>query len=111
VSSPRRSALFSLSLLLLALLAAGDWLLVTSRGSQAPRWAHWWCSASGSSLSARHGSEPSPSLLARLFDSLAALLPHWPHILPIVAALATLLYLWRANARYDSSRGQPQISS
>jgi hypothetical protein len=110
VSSLRHRALLSLSLLLVALLAAGDWLLVTARGSQAPTWAHWWCSASGSSLSARHGSGTSTGLLARLLDSLVALLPHWPHILPIVAALATLVYLRRANARYHSSHGQVQTS-
>lgn len=110
MSSQRHKALLSLSLLLVALLALGDWLLVTATGSRTPTWAHWWCSASGSSLSARHGSGTSTSLLATLFDSLAALLPHWPHILPIVAALATLVYLRRANARYNSSRGQVQTS-
>jgi hypothetical protein len=29
-----------------------------------------------------------------------ALLLHWPHILPIVVASATLVYLWRADRRY-----------
>ncbi len=48
------------------------------------------------------------SLLARLLDSLGTLAPHWPHILPIVAALATLVYLRRANARYNSSQRQVQ---
>jgi hypothetical protein len=40
----------------------------------------WWCSHAGPT-------------------ALAALEVHWPHFLPILPGLATLGYLWRANAR------------
>jgi hypothetical protein len=110
VRSQRRKALLSLLLVLVALLEASDWLLLNARGSHAPAWAHWWCSATGSSPLAGHASHPPTSLFAHLTGALSVLLPHWPHVVPIVVALATLVYLHRANARYHSSHAQMQTS-
>jgi hypothetical protein len=92
---PRR-ALVSLTLALVAIAAAAD-LLLLARGSSAPAWSHWWCSPS-----ALHASpqQPASGLATTVLTPLAALLPHWPHILPILLALATLIYIQRANARY-----------
>jgi hypothetical protein len=96
VADPRRRGLACLTLALLVLGAGGDLILLTARGSQAPGWAHWWCSPS---TLHQHGGASS-GLVAKLLGSLGAMGPHWPHILPIVVALAALVYLRRANARY-----------
>jgi hypothetical protein len=65
-------------------------------------WSHWWCSAS-----AAHGGTVHHL-------SAGLLLAHWPHFLPILLALATLVYLHRANRRYHAPTNQPadtQLSS
>lgn len=101
----RRRALVSLALVFVALGAAGDLALLTARGSQAPGWAHWWCSPSALR---QHGGGASSGLTATLLGSLRAVGPHWLHILPIVVALAALVYLRRANARYRAEvRARP----
>jgi hypothetical protein len=46
-----------------------------------------------------------------VFDTMSLLLPHWPHILPIILALWTLVYLWRANARYRASEAHLHAGS
>lgn len=106
--SPRRRALLSLTLALLALGASADLALLVARGAGAPSWAHWWCSASALR---QHGGQSSGGLTATLLSSLKGIAPHWPHILPIVAALATLVYLRRANARYhvNDARGELHV--
>lgn len=76
--------------LLLASLAA------VRHGSSAPDWSHWWCSPDARAV---HGAGGAGSSL------LAALEVHWPHFLPILLGLATLVYLWRADAHH-SVRGQ-----
>ncbi|HVA20151.1 MAG TPA: hypothetical protein VMU55_08245 [Solirubrobacteraceae bacterium] len=53
-------------------------------------WSHWWCSPSGA-----HGGTVHHL-------SAGLLLAHWPHFLPVVLALATLVYLHRANRRYHA---------
>jgi hypothetical protein len=64
------------------LLAAAAVLLplLTIAGVGRAGGLEWWC------------SHAAPS-------ALAALEVHWPHFLPILPGLATLVYLWRANAR------------
>ncbi len=99
----RRRALLSLALAFIALGAAGDLALLTARGSQAPGWAHWWCSPAALR---QHGGGGSSGLVGTLLSSLKAVGPHWLHILPIVAALATLVYLRRANARYRAGEAR-----
>lgn len=97
VSCMKRRGLVSLSLAFVAVGAAGDLVLLTARGARSPGLAHWWCSASALH---QHGGGTSPGLTGALLGPLGAVAPHWPHILPIVVALATLLYLRRADARY-----------
>jgi hypothetical protein len=96
-------ALTYLSLAAVALAGAGDLALVTARGSQAPGWAHWWCSASGLHPS-RHG-QVTAGPTGTLLGFLKAVAPHWPHILPIFVALGTLVYLRRADARFHAPEG------
>jgi len=80
---------------------AFDCVVLTVWGSRAPAWSHWWCSPPASRSTAHSGAGTSAGGLgAKLLRPLEALLPHWPHLLPILLALATLVYLWRANARY-----------
>lgn len=104
----RPRALLSLALLFIALGATGDLILLTARGSQAPGWAHWWCSPSALH---QHGGGGSSGLTGTLLGSLRAVGPHWLHILPIVVALATLVYLRRANARYRTGEARVRPGS
>jgi hypothetical protein len=64
-------------------------------GGGAPGWSHWLCSPAAlrSAVHAVRGSGLGATLLT-------ALEVHWPHFLPILAGLGTLVYLWRANALY-----------
>jgi len=64
-------------------------------GGGAPAWAHWWCSPAAlrSAVHAVRGSGVPTTLLT-------ALEVHWPHFLPILVGLGTVVYLWRANALY-----------
>jgi integral membrane sensor domain MASE1 len=106
VLGPKRRALLSLALALVALGASADLVLLTARGAGAPSWAHWWCSASALR---QHGGQSSGGITATLLGSLRAIAPHWPHILPIVVALATLVYLRRANARYHANEPRTEL--
>lgn len=101
----KRRALLVAALVFVAVGATCDLLLLTARGAQAPAWAHLWCSPSALS---HHGGR-SATGLAALLGYAKALTPHWPHILPIVIALATLVYLKRANARYHARGEQSPI--
>jgi hypothetical protein len=92
------------ALALLALAIGLEPLLPTALGSHAPAWSHWWCSASASTgphTAARSG------LGGVLHATLAVLAVHWPHFLPIPAALATLVYLRRADAAWRAGNHHP----
>jgi|GEM_PF-3029250 len=80
-------------------------LLTVAAGSAAPGWAHWLCSPAAL-RSAAHtvGHSGLGSTL------LTALEVHWPHFLPILLGLATLVYLYRANARYQAQDGHDGLS-
>src|SRR5580693_4944362 len=69
-----------------------------AQGSHAPGWLHWWCSPAAL-RSAAHTAGGGGGLAATLLTLLEV---HWPHFLPILLGLATLVYLWRADARYHS---------
>jgi hypothetical protein len=71
-------------------------------GASARGWVHWLCSPSVLG-SAAHGVRAG-GLGVRV---LAALEVHWPHFLPALVGLATLVYLWRADARYKSQHPSP----
>lgn len=98
----KRRASLAAALVFIAVGATCDLLLLAVRDAQAPTWAHLWCSPSALS---HHGGR-SGTGFAALLDYAKALIPHWPHILPIVVALATLVYLKRANTRYHAQGGQ-----
>jgi hypothetical protein len=105
------------TLALAALVVGLEPLLVQSLGSSAPGWSHWLCSAhsaasgshagGGSLLSGGGLLSDSGWLGGALHTTFAVLAVHWPHFLPIVLALGTLIYLWRADAawRAEASRG------
>lgn len=75
-----------------ALLVAS--LATVRHGGSATTWSHWWCAPGARAV---HGAGGSGGSLLR------ALEVHWPHFLPILLGLVTLVYLWRANARWTSS--------
>jgi hypothetical protein len=87
----------SLALACFVLAVALDGVLATTAGSRAPAWAHW-CSPSAL-RAASHGVNGAGRLGVAVLTPVEALLPHWPHFLPILLGLATLVYLRRANAR------------
>ena len=79
-------------------------------GANTPSWAHWLCSASAIH-SARH-AVLSGGVGTALRTSLKLLAVHWPHLVPIPLGIATLVYLHRANTRYNTSqRADTQLSS
>jgi hypothetical protein len=94
-----RMTLTRIALALVALAATLDWMLLVARGPSSPAWAHWWCSPSALHATPRVAGG---GLAATLLDSLRTIAPHWPHILPILLALVTLVYLRRADARYHA---------
>jgi hypothetical protein len=82
------------SVLAIALLALGIAPLLTILlGAHAPGWAAWVCShtLSGSI----RDLAPSGRLGAAFRTSRNAVAVHWPHLIPIPLALATLAYLCR----------------
>jgi hypothetical protein len=89
-------ALTALALAAVAMAASGVQLLLSGT-AKAPVWSHWWCSASALHAGSSGGAHGSGPLAVA-----AGLLPHWPHLLALVVAPATLLYLRRANARYHA---------
>jgi hypothetical protein len=106
----RRKTLVSLAVALVALGAAFDLLLLLAWGSRAPAWSHWLCSPAFHT-SAHPRGQPVGGLAATLLTFLKTLAPHWPHILPIAIALATLVYLHRANARYHAGEDRLRTNS
>lgn len=95
-----RKPAVSLALALFATALALAPLLTIAQGAGAPGWAHWLCSPA-SLRSAAHtvgASRVGPTLLT-------AIEIHWPHFLPILFGLATLVYLWRANVRFRAQDG------
>ena len=86
------------ALALAALLVGLEPLLVSRLGSHAPGWSHWLCSV--------HATANGPHTVGggwldgALHTTLAVLAVHWPHFLPLLLALGTLLYLWRADAAW-----------
>jgi hypothetical protein len=89
---------------LLAVVGIGEWSLLLAHASQAPTWVHWLCSPSALHRSVLHAGSGLSGLLTRVLNVALTLLPHWPHILPILVALWTLVYLWRANGRYKAGQ-------
>ncbi|HEV2943678.1 MAG TPA: hypothetical protein VGX26_01000 [Solirubrobacteraceae bacterium] len=89
-------------------------------GARAPSWSHWLCSPAGihSAGGAVPGSELPASihihfeggavtgggLGSALNSMLEVLAVHWPHLVPIPLGTATLVYLYRANARYHTNQ-------
>jgi hypothetical protein len=86
----------------LAIVGIGEWSVLLAHASQTPTWVHWLCSPSALRPSVLHVGPGLSGLLTRVLGTLEVLLPHWPHILPILVALWTLLYLWRANAQHHA---------
>jgi hypothetical protein len=99
VRSPAHRRLIRLTAVL-AVIGIGEWSVLLAHASQPPTWVHWLCSPLALHSSVLHVEPGLGGLFARVLNTLAVLLAHWPHILPILVALWTLVYLWRANARY-----------
>jgi hypothetical protein len=100
----RRPALTSILALLASVLALGPVLISvwsSLSGSRLPAWSHLWCSSA--TLRSVSHAVGGGGLSATLHTTIQALAVHWPHFLPILLGLATLVYLWRADARYDSN--------
>jgi hypothetical protein len=76
-------------------------LLTIAQGSHTPAWAHWLCSPALRSAVHTVGGRGLGTTL------LTALEVHWPHFLPILLGLATLVYLYRANMRYHAQDDAP----
>jgi hypothetical protein len=88
------------TLALASLVVGLEPLLVQSLGSSAPGWSHWLCSAHPAASGSHAGAGGGGWLGGALHTTLALLAVHWPHFLPIVLALGTLVYLWRADAAW-----------
>lgn len=95
----------------LAVVGIGEWSVLLAYASQTPTWVHWLCSPSALHPSVLHIGKGLGGLLTRTLNALGVLLPHWPHILPILVALGTLVYLWRANVRYGAGEGHAHAQS
>ncbi len=93
------------ALALVALVVGLEPLLVRSLGSRAPGWSHWLCSASPTAAGPH--ATGGGWLGEALHTTLAVLAVHWPHFLPIVLALGTLVYLWRANEAWRAEAPGP----
>ncbi len=107
--SPTHKRLIHLTAIL-AVVAIGEWSMLLAHASQTPTWVHWLCSPSALHP-ALHVGPGLGGLLTRVLGFLRILLPHWPHILPILLALWTLAYLWRANARHHAGEVQAHAQS
>jgi hypothetical protein len=107
VRSPAHRRLIRLTAVL-AVVAIGEWSVLLAHASQTPTWVHWLCSPSTLHQSALHVGPGLGGLLTRALNTLRILLPHWPHILPILLGLWTLAYLWRANARHRAGEAHAQ---
>ena len=105
VHSPAHRRLIRLTAVL-AVVGIGEWSVLLAHASQAPTWVHWLCSSSALHQSVLHAGPGLSGLSTRVLGTVEILLTHWPHILPILLALWTLVYLWRANARYRAGEVQ-----
>lgn len=100
-----RAILSALAIALLALAMAP--LLTIVLGAQAPGWAAWVC-AHTLSGSIQHFA-PSGRLGGAFRTSRNVVAVHWPHLIPIPLALATLIYMYR-EARIASRTGARSIA-
>lgn len=110
VQSPAHKRLIRLTAVL-AVVGIGEWSVLLAHASQTPTWVHWLCSPSALHSSVLHVGPGLGGLFKRVLHTLEVLLPHWPHILPILLALWTLVYLWRANARHQTDEAQVHARS
>jgi len=91
----------SLALSIFAAVVALGSMVTLAIGQGAHGWVHWLCSPAVLG-SAAHSVRAS-GIGAK---ALTALEIHWPHFLPALLALATLVYLSRANARYRAQEAE-----
>lgn len=105
MSKAQRRTLY-LVVLFAALSLILESVAVVLFGAEAPSWSHWLCSPS-TIHSARHAIL-SGGVGKALSTSLQLLAVHWPHLLPIPLGVATLVYLQRANARYNAQRDRTE---
>jgi hypothetical protein len=91
-----------LGLGLIAVAIAVEPFLIKAGGGRVTAWAHWWCSPSVASRGGSSGASGDRAV-ALLLAPMRVLAVHWPHFLPLLVGLATLVYLRRANARYHES--------
>jgi hypothetical protein len=83
-----------------ALTTALVFVFVSTLDNRAPAWSHWWCSPSAHVAPTLNADSGPGVLLLGLVKLLAI---HWPHFLPLLLGMATVVYLWRANKNYNSS--------
>lgn len=97
MTTTRRRLAIHLLLAAAATIVVLESVVTIAWGSGAPGWSHWLCSPATlrSAVHTVGGSGFGATLLT-------ALKVHWPHFLPILVGLATLVYLWRANAQHRS---------
>jgi hypothetical protein len=98
ITTARRRLATHMLLAAAATIVVLESVVTIAWSSSAPGWSHWLCSPTvlRSAVHTVGGSGFGATLLT-------ALKVHWPHFLPILVGLATLVYLWRANARYGST--------
>jgi hypothetical protein len=96
---PRPAVSLALSIFAAAVALAS--MATLAVGQRAHGWVHWLCSP-GVLGSAAH-SVHAGGIPAR---ALTAVEIHWPHFLPALLALATLVYLSRANARHRAHEAE-----
>jgi len=88
------------ALLGLALVfAALPLLALVFAGASAASWIHQFCSPAA--LSAAAHSVGGAGLAHGVLAELAI---HWPHLLPLLLGVATVVYLWRADARHRAQQ-------
>jgi hypothetical protein len=99
LSLPVRMA-FALAVLVVAVMFALLPLVTLALGAGgATSWLHRWCSPSALTAAARGVGGSGV-----VHGALGELAIHWPHLLPLLAGVATVRYLWRADARYRSQQ-------
>jgi hypothetical protein len=87
------------ALIATALAVAATRLLPVARSAGTPAWTHWWCSAA-----ALHARTTGTGHATGVSATIAALLPHLPHLLPLALLPGTLLYLRRAAVRHRAAQ-------